>query len=80
MQNAAPNRRLAGLWSAALAFGDLDEVGEGEDDAAAVEVERDLPAVGAGLQCALSDRGQAMGMKDLNRSRRREDLRNAGTS
>jgi hypothetical protein len=38
-------------------------VRESEDDAASVQVERDLFAVGAGLERALGDRGEAVGRK-----------------
>jgi hypothetical protein len=68
----------AGLGSAGLALDDLGEVGEGEDDAAAVEVERDLLAVGAGLQRAFGDRGQAVGAQNFRCCGGSEDLRQAG--
>ena len=66
------------LGSAGLAFDDLGEVGEGEDDATAVEVERDLLAVGAGLQRAFGDRGQAVGAQNFRCCGGSEDLGQAG--
>ena len=62
------------LGSAGLAFDNLGEVGEGEDDSAAVEVERDLLAVGAGLQRAFGDRGQTVGAQDFRCCGGCEDL------
>jgi hypothetical protein len=50
-----------------LALSDLGEVGEGENDAAAVEVERHLPAIGARPQGAFGDRGQAVGAQEFGR-------------
>lgn len=70
-----PNSGFAGFWSSGLAFDDFGEVGDGEDDAAAVEVERHLPAVGTGSQGALGDRGQPSCAQHLSRDGRGENLR-----
>ena len=61
------------MRSQGLAFGDLDQVGQGEDDAAAVQVIRDLLAIRTSAQGALGDRGQAVSMQDLDGCRGRED-------
>ncbi len=66
---------LPGLRRAGLALGDLGQVGEGEHDAAAVQMERDLLAVGASAQGALGDRGQPARPELLGCGGRSEDLR-----